>query len=71
MPLLTIYNSSNIWFQGVNLIFGTKNTSLACTFGLIGPGKESNDLTCPGVYVAYSFGVQINQVCVALHRSAL
>lgn len=68
MPLLTISKANNIWFQGVNLIFGTTNESKACTFGLIGPGKESNSLTCPGIYIVNSYAVQINQV---LHSAVL
>ena len=70
MPVLTISGTSNICFQGVNLISGIKNTSLACPCSLFGPGKESSDLTCAGLYVIYSFGIQFNQVKKPAHTSA-
>lgn len=62
MPLLTVIGTNNVWLQGVNLAFGITEASKTCKFGLIGPGKEFSDLTCPGVYIINSYGIQINQV---------
>jgi len=62
MPLLTVVGTNNVWVAGVNLVFGITEKSGICRFGLIGPGKEFADPTCPGVYVINSYGIQINQV---------